>query len=499
MTRPKRSTPAVKEIRRGRPATGHIDMRKRLRSEEPLVADNTASNKRPRAGRPRNRDLHTDATPPVVNQIPKRILTILVFGTGENGELGLGPTRNEAERPVLNPFLDPSNPKSHHIVDFACGGMHTVALSADNKIITWGVNDNNALGRNTSWEGGLRDVDADSVEDDDGDLNPLESTPTAIPATCFPSGTRFCQVAAGNSCGFALTDIGMVYGWGSFRDSQGHDCFGYDTNGNMIQKQETPIQIQGLPRIAQVVCGSDHALALDTKGNIWAWGYNEQNQFGRHLFGRHQDSFVPSQVRVCRNKAKYIASGSYHCFAVDRDDNVWAWGANSYGEAGDPKTAGSDSAALRFPIKLRELCQKQVISLSGGAHHSAAVTARGQCYVWGRIDVGALGVAFTPEQIQDETHIRCDDRGRPRICLRPTAVPGINATDAACGTDHTIFVDESGAAYSSGFGLLGQLGLVSTDDVEVATMISCKSVKNRKLIRAGAGGNGSIVASAAQD
>ncbi|KAF2964343.1 hypothetical protein GQX73_g9222 [Xylaria multiplex] len=480
-----------------------VDKRKRSWSEEQTADD--ASNKRPRPGRPRKdqakgrkakpQEPEPSAPAPVINKVPEEILSILVFGGGENGELGLGPKQNEALRPVLNPFLDPSSPTAYQIVEFACGGMHTVALSANNQIITWGVNDNKALGRNTDWEGGLRDVDADSDDEDDENMNPLESTPTEIPAKHFPAETRFSQVAAGDSCSFALTDTGLVYGWGTFRNSQGTNCFGYDTDGKIIRTQETPTQIRGIPKITQIVCGSNHALALDTKGNIWAWGYNEQNQFGRRLFGRQHDSFVPSQVRVCRGNAKYIASGEYHSFAIDRRDNVWAWGANSFGEAGDPETAGSDSAFLRSPVKVRQLCQKEVTTLAGGAHHSVAVTAGGQCFVWGRIDAGQLGVAFTREQIQDEKHIRCDDRGKPRICLRPTAVPNIEqAVHVACGTDHTVFISKSGAAYSSGFGFQGQLGLVSNDDVEVATLIGAKSVKDRVLIRAGAGGNVSVVA-----
>jgi regulator of chromosome condensation len=116
----------------------------------------------------------------------------------------------------LNPFLDLCCLTAYYIIDFACGGMHTVALSKNNEIITWGVNDNKALGRNTDWDGGLRDVDADS-DDENGDLNPLESTPMEIPAKHFPPGTRFSQVAAGDNCSFALTDTGLVYGWGTFR------------------------------------------------------------------------------------------------------------------------------------------------------------------------------------------------------------------------------------------------------------------------------------------
>ncbi|KAI8945769.1 regulator of chromosome condensation 1/beta-lactamase-inhibitor protein II [Xylaria longipes] len=302
----------------------HIDKRKRKRSEleEPKPDDTTTTIKAKRAktspipptkpqargrpAKPKPQSSQQSIPPPTINQVSDQVLAVFVFGGGENGELGLGPKRTEALRPCLNSSLDPDSSTAYHIVEYACGGMHTVALSADNRIVTWGVNDNNALGRDTQWDGGLRDVDADSDYEDE-ELNPLESTPTEIPAEHFPPGTRFAQVAAGDSCSFALTDAGLVYGWGTFRNSQGTDCFGYDDKGNVVVKQPRPLRIQGIPNITQIACGANHALALDTKGNIWAWGYNEQNQFGRRLFGRQSDSFVPSQVRVCRGKAKYIA------------------------------------------------------------------------------------------------------------------------------------------------------------------------------------------------
>lgn len=151
----------------------------------------------------------------IINNAPTAKLTVLVFGGGEMGELGLGPKKNEALRPTRNPHLS-----AFDVVQVACGGMHTVALTSDNKIITWGVNDENALGRDTQWDGKLRDMDAASEDDeDDEDMNPLESTPMQIPSDCFPPHIRFVQVAAGDSCSFALTDTGQVYGWGTFRVS----------------------------------------------------------------------------------------------------------------------------------------------------------------------------------------------------------------------------------------------------------------------------------------
>jgi regulator of chromosome condensation len=155
----------------------------------------------------------------VINKPPTDVLTVLVFGDGENAELGLGPNKTESKVPRVNPFLDPNDRSKFHIVHLACGGMHTVALTADGQIITWGVNDGAALGRDTAWDGDLRDMDSES-DDEVGDLNPLESTPTAVSPEHFEPGVRFAQVAAGDNCTFALTTTGLVYGWGTFRVSK---------------------------------------------------------------------------------------------------------------------------------------------------------------------------------------------------------------------------------------------------------------------------------------
>lgn len=103
--------------------------------------------------------------------------------------------------------------------------MHTAALTQDNRILTWGVNDQGALGRDTTWDGGLKDMkdgDADSdsdSDDDDSEMNPHESTPAEVNTKAFPEGTKFVQVVASDSATYALTEDGTVYGWGTFRVS----------------------------------------------------------------------------------------------------------------------------------------------------------------------------------------------------------------------------------------------------------------------------------------
>ena len=110
--------------------------------------------------------------------------------------------------------------------------MHTAALTHDNKILTWGVNDQGALGRDTNWDGGLRDMDDANASDSDSDsgsetaINPKESTPGEVDVSALPDGIVFTQVVCTDSATFALTTTGDVYGWGTFRSNEG--IFGFD-------------------------------------------------------------------------------------------------------------------------------------------------------------------------------------------------------------------------------------------------------------------------------
>ena len=147
--------------------------------------------------------------------VPRRISDILVFGTGEAGELGLGPAVYETDTPRLNNHLTRQNPAAFSVVQIECGDMHSVAVSGHGQIVTWGCNDDGALGRNTTWNPPMQSID-DSEDEGNVQQNPLESTPTAIPAASLLGATEFASVAAGDSCTFALTTRGNVYGWGTF-------------------------------------------------------------------------------------------------------------------------------------------------------------------------------------------------------------------------------------------------------------------------------------------
>ena len=176
-----------------------------IEETEPHLTDNVHVTKHPKL-----------AKKTIINQTPTERFDVYVCGAVSGGELGLGPEVKKVKRPRLNKYLSSD---SVVVVQIAVGGMHVLALTRNNEIYSWGVNDKGALGRETTWEGRFIDInDADNASDaSDVGMNPREPTPAAISKEHFPSNTVFTQVAAGDSSSFAVTDDGRVYGWGTFR------------------------------------------------------------------------------------------------------------------------------------------------------------------------------------------------------------------------------------------------------------------------------------------
>ncbi|CAM1502497.1 Fc.00g044810.m01.CDS01 [Cosmosporella sp. VM-42] len=435
----------------------------------------------------------------IINQHLGVKLDVYVFGEGSSGELGLGSRRVNNKKPidVKRPRLnDNLSADKVGIVQVACGGMHAAALTHDNKILTWGVNDQGALGRDTTWDGGLRDMDtedgSDSEDEDDTGINPKESTPIAVSDEYFPEKTQFVQIVACDSATFALTQEGRVYGWGTFRSSDG--ILGFTEK---IRVQSTPMLMPTLKSITALAAGSNHVLALDVKGSIVAWGCGQQNQLARRIIERNKmSSLVPQGVGLPRNKFIKIACGSYHSFALDKDGHVWGWGLNNFGEIGVESNAGEDDAVILRPAKLTFLDDVKITDIDGGEHHSLACSDKGELLTWGRVDGYQVGFEF--DDLSEENTIY-DERKNPRILFKPTVNPDVTDVVAvAAGTDNSFAITKDGKAYSWGFSSNYQTGQGTIDDIHTPTHIDNTAIRGKNIIGAGAGGQYSVLVGEAE-
>lgn len=270
---------------------------------------------------------------------------------------------------------------------------------------------------------------------------------------------------------------------------------GFDQNSKV---QRTPVLLPTLRNIVQISCGDNHALALDNKGAVFAWGSGQQNQLGRRVIERtRQNGLVPRQVDLAKKAIAQVACGAYHSFAIDKAGKVFAWGLNNFGETGIMDGAGEANAVVLKPTTVSSLSDAEVTHIDGGAHHSIAVTKDGACLVWGRMDGSQSGM--TADDVATEDVIM-DERGSPRILARPTQVKNVPPTvHAVCGSDHCIAITKDGKAYSWGFSASYQTGQGALEDVAEATLINNTAVSTVKLTWAGAGGQFSVLAAPAEE
>ena len=256
--------------------------------------------------------------------------------------------------------------------------------------------------------------------------------------------------------------------------------------------QSRPVLIKELKKVTKLVAGSNHMLALTATGTVYAWGSGEQHQLGRRIIERNRlNGLVPCLFGLPKGIVD-IGSGSDHSFAVHSNGKVYSWGTNTFGETGITHNAGQHDASILRPMVVESLQgQGHITCITGGNHHSIAVTDQGACLVWGQVENCALGLRLTA--LPGQCLIR-DTHGRPRIITAATRVPGLQAAFAAAGTDHSLVVGTDGKAYSCGFSAECQTGQGTDEDVETVTWIDNTAVRGKTLVWAGAGGQYSVVA-----
>jgi len=129
--------------------------------------------------------------------------------------------------------------------------------------------------------------------------------------------------------------------------------------------------------ITNIVCVTNHALALDKNGHVWAWGNGQQNQLGRRVSERNlSGGLLPNRLVFRKKLARRsspiikISSGDYHSTAIGSDGSVRSWGANNYCGTGYTQNAGEDTANVRIPLVIRSLEGLQVMAVESGSHRN---------------------------------------------------------------------------------------------------------------------------------
>jgi alpha-tubulin suppressor-like RCC1 family protein len=176
---------------------------------------------------------------------------------------------------------------------------------------------------------------------------------------------------------------------------------------------------------------------------------------------------------------KWLSCGFEHMAAVTKDGKVLTWGNGSSGCLGH-----GNKETLYVPSMIESLYSQKIVYIECGGYHNAAVSEKGEVWVWGRGDVNQLGIDFF--------HLQKDQIGF--VALNPVKIQVLAEEQVfiktvACGEAHTLLLDSEGKIYSFGWGDDGQLGTDNQDSMSSFTMKNMNIVKSfpYKVLKISAG------------
>ena len=157
------------------------------------------------------------------------------------------------------------------IVAVSAGGHHSIAITADGSVWSWGYGGWGRFGHG----------------------NPLtQLLPKKVEAF---AGQRVVAVSAGGHHSLALTADGAVWSWG-------RGIFGRLGHGDQ-QDQLLPKKVEAFAgqRVVAVLAGEDHSLAITADGAVFTWGQGEHACLGHgedlsnQLLPKKIDVWAPGQ------------------------------------------------------------------------------------------------------------------------------------------------------------------------------------------------------------
>ncbi|CAL5428890.1 unnamed protein product [Camellia sinensis] len=301
------------------------------------------------------------------------------------------------------------------------------------------------------------------------------------------------------SCGgahvIALTTGGRVLTWGRGTSGQlGH--------GEMVNcLHPKPVQLLETLIVTHVSAGWNHSGFVTDTGCLFTCGDGSFGQLGHGDYNSHSSPVMLSYFTS--KHVEQIACGMRHSLVLLKGhsgDQVYGFGSGKRGQLGISKDKTGSTSLPQTTFGLKDI---KIVGILANGDHSAALSADGHLYTWGRGFNGSSD-AYTPQCLSSSLSFiqaalgwnhallltgegevcmlggkhhgvlgesqkmnlvkHLSDDSKETVVGKIPSLNGIKVTQIAAGAEHSALVTENGLVMTWGWGEHGQLGLGSTDD-----------------------------------
>ena len=369
---------------------------------------------------------------------------IIGWGENQDGQLGIGGSSDSLVPTdlVASGILSGKNARM-----LASGRAHTLALTEDGTLCSWGSNSSGQLGNSNTFDSSV-------------------AVDVTIPD--FLMGKEIATVAAGGDASYVLCSDGTLAAWGE--NSSGQLGDGLSRVNSLVPLNLTGKGALATRTVVAIVAGNEHCLALCDDGRVVAWGANAHGQLGcGDTASTNPPRLVIANGVLAGKNVVSITAGWKHSMALCSDGSIAAWGGNDFGQLGNYSTA--DSSVPVSVLKIAGLSGKTVTGISAGGSHSLAVTSDGSVAAWGLNSSGQLGNGGN-----NNSYVPV---GVSRIS---GALIGKNVTSVSAAFDHSLAICSDGTLVAWGANSNGKLGNNSTTSSNLPVNISTSGVLSSKEV-----------------
>ncbi|KAK8956594.1 Ultraviolet-B receptor UVR8 [Platanthera zijinensis] len=328
----------------------------------------------------------------------------------------------------------------------------------------------------------------------------LEDQSLPQPLRSIPSSHPVSHMACGGAHAIALTSNRKVFTWGRGTHGQlGHGDLGSCLKPKLVDFLEGFI-------IHNISAGWNHSGFVTDTGRLFMCGDGSFGQLGN---GDNQSHSLPEEVLFFLSKrVDQVACGMRHSLALFRSgshgSSIYGYGSARHGQIG--VQLSRHRRIIIIPEVILGFEDSRIVHVCANGDHSAALSAHGQLYTWGKGFNGspdchqpqvftssltfsqvALGWNHTLLVSDGQvymvgrmlTHVHRStgehldskmpffhgkDSVGSLVLKRITNLIGERVVGVAAGAEHSAVVTDNGTVMAWGWGEHGQLGLGDTDD-----------------------------------
>lgn len=289
------------------------------------------------------------------------------WGKNNFGQLGQGEDIQNINN--LKPQLVQGPLHRVKISEMSCGWQHSLALTMNGFLFSWGLNIFGQLGL------------GDFID---------RYYPEHVKSL---SEYKILKVSAGYLHSGAVTDQGHVFTWGHNPDCRLVKKLEYYKKSGRPKNFSSPQFCEAMDQkdIVDISCGTSHTLLLDSIGYVYSAGSPELGQLGTLAY-----NFIPSKCKLpyilvpgfsVQYPAVKVCAGDGFSVILNQKGEVYSCGKGNFARLGQ-----GDTVSLNVPTKIQHFVQQGILvsDIAVGGRHCLAISnedsepdGRAAVYGWG--------------------------------------------------------------------------------------------------------------------